>query len=221
MNFRIKSFDEYEAKYAESVENPEAFWSSIAQQYDWTKPWDKVFSWDFRKPDVKWFEGGELNITTNCLDRHLKNRADKTAIIWEPNDPSDEVLRLSYTELHAEVCKMANVLKAKGARKGDRICFYMPMIPELAIGVLACARIGAIHSVVFAGFSATALADRINDATCKMVLTSDEIKRGAKVMPCKKVVDDALENCPCVEAVFVAKSTGNSVSMTEGRDFDL
>jgi len=221
MNFRIKSFDEYEAKYAESVENPEAFWSSIAQQYDWTKPWDKVFSWDFRKPDVKWFEGGELNITTNCLDRHLKNRADKTAIIWEPNNPSDEVLRLSYTELHAEVCKMANVLKAKGARKGDRICFYMPMIPELAIGVLACARIGAIHSVVFAGFSATALADRINDATCKMVLTSDEIKRGAKVMPCKKVVDDALENCPCVEAVFVAKSTGNSVSMTEGRDFDL
>ena len=221
MNFRIQSFDEYKVQYAESVKNPEDFWSSVAQHYDWTKPWETVCNWDFRKPNIKWFDGGELNITSNCLDRHLATRGDKTAIIWEPNDPSDKSLRLSYSELHAEVCKMANVLKAKGAQKGDRICFYMPMIPELAIGVLACARIGAIHSVVFAGFSATALADRINDASCKMVLTSDEIKRGAKVMPCKEVVDDALEKCPCVETVFVAKSTGNSVSMTEGRDFDL
>lgn len=221
MNFRIKSFDEYKAKYAESVENPEAFWSSVAEQYNWTKPWDNVCSWDFRKPDVKWFEGAELNITQNCLDRHLETRGDKTAIIWEPNNPNDEVVKYTYKELHAEVCTLANVMKDKGAQKGDRICFYMPMIPELAIGVLACARIGAIHSVVFAGFSATALADRINDATCKMVLTSDEIKRGAKEIPAKNVVDDALENCPSVETVLVAKSTGNPVNMMSGRDYDL
>lgn len=221
MNFRIKSFDEYKAKYAESVENPEAFWSSVAEQYNWTKPWDNVCSWDFRKPDVKWFEGAELNITQNCLDRHLETRGDKTAIIWEPNNPNDEVVKYTYKELHAEVCKLANVMKDKGAQKGDRICFYMPMIPELAIGVLACARIGAIHSVVFAGFSATALADRINDATCKMVLTSDEIKRGAKEIPAKNVVDDALENCPSVETVLVAKSTGNPVNIMSGRDYDL
>lgn len=221
MNFRIRSFDEYKQKYAESVENPDAFWADVASQYQWQKPWDKVVDWDFRGPDVKWYEGAQLNITENCLDRHLATRGDKTAIIWEPNNPNDEVRTYTYKELHAEVCKLANVLKSKGAQKGDRICFYMPMIPELAIGVLACARIGAIHSVVFAGFSATALADRINDATCKMVLTSDEIKRGAKEIPAKAVVDQALESCPCVETVLVATSTGKDVPMTEGRDIRL
>jgi acetyl-CoA synthetase len=221
MNFRINSFEGYQSTYKKSVEDPEGFWDEIASEYQWKKKWDKTLTWDFKKPDVRWFEGGQLNITENCLDRHLAESGDKTALIWEPNNPEDATVKFTYKELHEAVCQMANVLQKNGVVKGDRLCFYMPMIPELAIGVLACARIGAIHSVVFAGFSATALADRINDATCKMVLTSDEIKRGSKVMDAKKVVDEALAKCPCVETVLVAKSTGNEVPMEVGRDLWL
>jgi acetyl-CoA synthetase len=217
-DYRISSFAEYKTTYQRSIEDPEGFWADIASNFVWKKPWDIVLQWDFKKPDIRWFEGAQLNITENCLDRHAATQGDKVALIWEPNDPNDVVIKLTYSELLDEVCKMANVLKSHGAKKGDRLCFYMPMIPELAIGVLACARIGAIHSVVFAGFSANALADRINDATCSMVITSDEIKRGSKIIPAKRVVDDALSNCPSVKTVFVARSTGGEVPMMAGRD---
>lgn len=218
MKYQISTFEEYKEKYKQSVDHPEAFWDEVAGEFQWHKKWGKTLEWDFDKPDVKWFLEGKLNITENCLDRHLENRGDKTALIWEPNDPQDEVKKYTYKELHAEVCKMANVLKKFGIEKGDRICFYMPMIPELTISVLACARVGAIHSVVFAGFSSSALSDRINDATCKMVITADEIKRGKKRIPCKAIVDEALETCTSVETVLVAKSTGADISIKEGRD---
>ena len=216
--YRINSFEEYQQQYQKSIEEPETFWAEIAQNFSWRKPWDKVLEWNFDGPDIKWFHGAQLNITENCLDRHLEERGDKTAIIWEPNDPNAPGRSLTYRELHTEVCKMANVLKANGAVKGDRICLYMPMIPELAIAVLACARIGAIHSVVFAGFSSSALAQRINDATCKLVLTADGINRGAKAIPAKAVVDEAVKNCPSVETVLVAKCTDLNIEMTDGRD---
>ena len=213
MTLQIKSLAEYKEAYQKSVDNPEAFWEEQANTFTWRKKWDKTLAWDFKGPDVKWFIGGKLNITENCLDRHLETRGDQTAILWEPNDPSQEARAYTYKELHAEVCRAANALKAKGIQKGDRVCFYMPMVPELAIGVLACARIGAIHSVVFAGFSASALADRINDATCKMVICSDHNHRGAKNIPVKKVVDDALAmGCPSIETVLVHKNTGDEVA---------
>jgi acetyl-CoA synthetase len=218
MSYQIQSFEEYQKTYAESVANPESFWAGIAEEFSWMKKWDRVVDWEFQTPEFKWFEGAELNITVNCLDRHLKSRGDKVAILWEPNDPADATVSITYKELHGHVCKMANVLKSNGVKKGDRICLYMPMIPELAVAVLACARIGAIHSVVFAGFSANALADRINDATCKVVITGDEIKRGGKQIPAKTVVDEALKSCPCVETVLVARSTGNTIPMTDNRD---
>lgn len=219
MTLQIKTLDEYKSAWKNSVENPEAFWEAQAETFTWQKKWDKVLEWDFRKPDVKWFIGGKMNITENCLDRHLETRGDQTAILWEPNDPTQPHKTFTYKELHAEVCKTANALKENGIGKGDRVCFYMPMVAELAIGVLACARIGAIHSVVFAGFSASALADRIKDATCKMVICSDYNNRGTKNIPVKKVVDDALAmGCESIETVLVHKNTGGEVVWNEKVD---
>lgn len=219
MTTRIQSFSEYKEVYARSVADPEGFWAEQADTFTWHKKWDQVLKWNFKEPDVKWFLGGKLNITENCLDRHLETRGDQRAIIWEPNDPNTPVKEYTYRELYHEVCTMANMLKAHGIEKGDRVCFYMPMVPELAILVLACARVGAVHSVVFAGFSASALADRINDATCKMVICSDGNNRGAKQIPVKAVVDEALQNTPSIETVLVHRGTGQDVNWTEGRDF--
>ena len=217
--YHIKNLEEYFQIYRKSVRHPELFWEEIAEEnFVWRKRWDKVLSWDFSKPEVRWFEGAKLNITENCLDRHLQTRGSKTAILFEPNNPEEPAQHISYIELHKRVCQFANVLKEKGIGKGDRVCIYLPMIPELAVSVLACARIGAVHSVVFAGFSATALATRINDADCKMVITSDGSYRGAKTIDLKAIVDVALESCPCVENVLVAKRINSSIDMKEGRD---
>ena len=219
MTLQIKTLDEYKEVYQRSVQDPEGFWAEQAETFQWRKKWDQVLKWDFKGPDVNWFVGGKLNITENCLDRHLESRGDQVAILWEPNDPKDEVKSYTYKELHAAVCKTANALKANGIGKGDRVCFYMPMVPELAIGVLACARIGAIHSVVFAGFSATALADRIKDASCKMVICSDYNSRGAKNIAVKAVVDDALAlGCESIETVLVHKNTGGDIQWNDKLD---
>ena len=218
-NYHIKQFEEYFQVYRKSVRNPEQFWEEIAEEhFVWRRKWDNVLSWDFKKPEVKWFEGAQLNITENCLDRHLPTKGDKTAIIFEPNDPNAEAEHISYKHLHERVCKFANVLKEKGIGKGDRVCIYLPMIPELAISVLACARIGAIHSVVFAGFSATALSTRINDCDAKMVITSDGSYRGAKTIDLKGIVDEALDDCPNVNSVLVAKRINSDINMKAGRD---
>ena len=218
MSFQINSFEDYQKQYQQSVENPEQFWANIADTFTWRKKWDNVLEWNFDDPKVKWYVNGKLNITENCLDRHLETIGNQTAIIWEPNNPKDETIRLSYKELHQKVGEFANVLKNNGAKKGDRICLYMPMVPELAIAILACARIGAIHSVVFAGFSAKALADRINDASCNIVLCSDEAYRGSKIIPIKNVVDEALNTCPSVQKNIVLKRSGAAINMLEGRD---
>jgi acetyl-CoA synthetase len=219
MNLQIKNYEEYKAAYEYSVKDPEGFWAEVASSFHWYKKWDKVVDWEFRTPDVKWFLGGKTNITYNALDRHLEKRGNQAAIVWEPNDTKSPAVTYTYKQLHAEVCRMANALKALGVKKGDRVCFYLPMVPELAIGTLACARIGAVHSIVFAGFSAQSLADRINDATCKIVICSDYNARGAKNIPVKSVVDDALSmGCPSVEKVLVLKHTGQQVNWTEGRD---
>ena len=176
--FEITTYKEYQDSYENAKNNPERFWDDIASHYQWQKKWSKTLNWDFKGPKISWFEDGKLNITENCLDRHLKKDGESTALIWEPNNPKEPELRMSYYELHSAVCRFANVLKSRGIKKGDRVAIYMPMIPELTIGVLACARIGAIHSVVFAGFSSQALTDRINDSTCCAVLTSDGMYRG-------------------------------------------
>ncbi|NQY07983.1 MAG: acetate--CoA ligase [Flavobacteriales bacterium] len=215
---KIDSLDEYHEEYKKSVDNPEKFWAEKADTFVWRKKWDNVLDWNFEEPKIRWFEGGRLNITENCLDRHLAERGNETAIIWEPNNPSDNALTFTYKELHSEVCKFANVLKNLGGKKGDRICIYMPMVPELAFAVLACARIGAIHSVVFAGFSAKSLSDRINDADCNIVLTADGAYRGAKSIPLKSVVDDALEACPTIKTSLILKRTGEEVTMNPDRD---
>lgn len=208
MTYQIKDLEDYKATYQRSVDDPEGFWAEQAESFSWHKKWDKVLSWDFNGPDIRWFEGGSLNITENCLDRHIAERGDQTAILWEPNDPSEEAKHISYSELLAEVCKCANALKELGVKKGDRIVFYMPMVPELAVGVLACARIGAVHSVVFAGFSAQALADRVDDAEAKMIICSDYNNRGAKHIPVKQVVDDAMDiGCNSVEHVLVHRNS--------------
>jgi len=221
-NYHIKHLEEYFQVYRKSVRNPEAFWEEIAEEhFSWRKKWDRVLRWDFRKPEVAWFEGARLNITENCIDRHLPTRAEKTALLFEPNDPVEAAQHITYRELYERVCKMANVLKDQGIGKGDRVCIYLPMIPELAVAVLACARIGAIHSVVFAGFSASALATRINDCDCQMVITSDGSYRGAKTIDLKGIVDAALEQCPGVDKVLVVKRTGGEVHMEEGRDLWL
>ncbi|NKI32036.1 acetate--CoA ligase [Croceivirga thetidis] len=218
-NYHIKHLEEYFQVYRKSVRNPESFWEEIAEEhFVWRKRWDKVLDWDFTKPEIKWFEGAKLNITENCIDRHLHIRGDKTAILFEPNDPNENAQHITYNQLHARVSQFANVLKSKGIQKGDRVVIYLPMIPELAISVLACARIGAIHSVVFAGFSATALATRINDCEAKMVLTSDGSYRGSKTIDLKGIVDEALINCPGVEKVLVAKRINSDIHMESGRD---
>jgi len=215
---KITSFDEYQETYKRSVENPEEFWADIAGNFQWRKPWIKVLDWNFTDPKVKWFIGGKLNITENCLDRHLDKLGDKPAIIWEPNDPTEDHRILTYSQLHEKVCEFANVLKNNGAKKGDRICIYMPMVPELAIAVLACARIGAIHSVVFGGFSAQSIADRIQDAQCNIVITADGGFRGTKEIPLKNVIDDALVQCPSVKRVIVLTRSRTPISMIKGRD---
>jgi len=214
----FRNSDDYLAAYQSSVDNPELFWADIASHLKWQKPWDKVLEWDFIKPEVKWFVGGKLNITENCLDRHLESRGDHTALIWEANEPKEKAKKYTYRQLHAEVCKFANVLKKNGIVKGDRVCLYMPMIPELAIATLACARIGAIHSVVFAGFSAQSVADRINDSNCKMVITSDGLNRGAKQMSLKRLVDEALEQTASVKKVIVFNHLDWDPEMKSGRD---
>jgi acetyl-CoA synthetase len=218
-NYHIKTLEEYHLAYRRSVQDPESFWAKIAEEnFVWHKPWDTVLNWDFTKPEVSWFEGAQLNITENCIDRHLSTHGDKTAILFEPNDPNKEAQYITYKQLHARVCEFANVLKDKGVQKGDRVCIYLPMIPELAISVLACARIGAIHSVVFAGFSATALSTRINDCDCKMVITSDGSFRGNRTINLKGIVDEALEKCAGVESVLVLKRIYSEVNMKDERD---
>jgi len=218
-NYHIKHLEEYYQVYRKSIREPENFWEEVAEEhFMWRKKWDNVLSWDFSKPEVKWFEGAKLNITENCIDRHLATRGDKTAILFEPNNPNEEAQHISYKALHIKVNKFANVLKNQGIQKGDRVCIYLPMIPELAVSVLACARIGAIHSVVFAGFSATALSTRINDSDCKMVITSDGSYRGAKTIDLKGIVDEALKECSGVNSVLVAKRIHSEINMKDGRD---
>ncbi|MDP5077589.1 MAG: AMP-binding protein, partial [Nonlabens sp.] len=203
-NYHIKHLEEYWQVYRKSIRNPESFWEEVAEEHFlWRKRWNEVLSWDFKKPEVKWYDGAMLNITENCIDRHLATRAHKTAILFEPNDPSEAAQHITYKELHERVNRFANVLKERGIVKGDRVCIYLPMIPELAIALLACARIGAIHSVVFAGFSASAVATRINDCDCKMVICSDGSYRGNKSIDVKGIVDTALKDCPGVTEVLV------------------
>lgn len=214
----IRSFQDYQEQYKRSVEQPEAFWAEIAGSFVWRKKWGKVLEWDFHKPEVKWFIGGKLNVTENCIDRHLASRGDQTAIIWEPNDPRDNAIKITYRQLYEEVCRTANMLKSIGVKKGDRVCIYLPMIPQLAYTILACARIGAVHSVVFAGFSARSLVDRITDAQCEVVVTADGGFRGEKTINLKGIIDEALEKCPQVKRVIVYKHTMAQVAMKEGRD---
>ncbi len=216
--YQIGSLEEYHSAYRKSIEDPEGFWGEIASHFQWRKKWDKVLDWNFTEPKINWFLGARLNITENCLDRHLVERADTPAIIWEPNDPSEQSRTITYRELHHKVCQFANVLKNNQVKKGDRVCIYMPMVPELAIAILACARIGAIHSVVFGGFSAQSISDRIQDAQCALVITADGGFRGNKEIPLKSVIDNALIACPSVKKVIVLSRTRIPVSMISGRD---
>lgn len=218
-NYHIKHLEEYYKIYRKSVREPEAFWEKIAEEnFTWYKKWDNVLEWDFKKPEIKWYQGAKLNITENCIDRHLSTKGNKTAILFEPNNPGEETQHITYNQLHERVNRFANVLKNEGIKKGDRVCIYLPMIPDLAVSVLACARIGAIHSVVFAGFSATALSTRINDSDCKIVITSDGSYRGNKSIDLKGIVDEALNDCASVNSVLVAKRINSEVTMKEGRD---
>ena len=220
MNLRIKSFEEYQDKYRESVENPEQFWAKIAATFDWKKPWDSVLNWNFEEPKISWFEGAQLNITENLLDRHLESRGEQVAFLWEPNNPDDQQKSITYKELYHEVCRLSNGLRELGVQKGDRICIYMPMVLESVVAILACARIGAVHSIVFAGFSSSALADRINDAEAKVVITSDGLNRGAKQVDLKNMVDEALLQCSSIEYSIVLDCIHSDPNMTEGRDLD-
>ncbi|MGI0108003.1 acetate--CoA ligase [Salinimicrobium sp. WS361] len=217
-NLQLRTFADYKKAYKKSIKDPEAFWDEVASTFTWQKKWDKTLEWDFKKPEVKWFQGGKLNITENCLDRHLDTLGNKTAIIWEPNDPDEESRYITYRQLFVKVSRFANVLKNNGIKKGDRVCLYMPMIPELAIAMLACARIGAVHSIVFAGFSSSAIARRINDSDCKMLITANEVYRGSKKVNLKEMCDKALEETPGVETVIVYRRTVEPTPMKEGRD---
>ncbi len=218
MSDRIHTLGGYIHEYQRSVHQPELFWSGIADSFHWKKRWDKVVEWNFEEPKIEWFKGAKLNITENILERHLFTSGDRPAIIWEPNEPGDEHQTITYRQLYHKVNQFANAMKSEGIKKGDRVIIYMPMVPEAAVAMLACARIGAVHSVVFAGFSSSALADRINDCKAKMVLTSDGNYRGAKSISVKSVVDEALENTETIEKVIVFKRTGQSTSMKAGRD---
>ena len=215
---KISSFSEYQQQYKQSLKDPEEFWADIASNFKWQKKWDEVLDWDFKSAKTSWFKGAKLNITENCIDRHLKDKADKIAIIWESNNPEEETVNITYSQLHERVGRAAQMLKNNGVKKGDRVCLYMPMVPELAISVLACARIGAIHSVVFAGFSAKALADRINDADAKILITADFGLRGNKLTPLKQIADEALEKCSTIEKNIVFRRLDGNVNMQEGRD---
>ncbi|HUH35884.1 MAG TPA: acetate--CoA ligase [Moheibacter sp.] len=220
--YNIENLEDYIKIYNHSVKNPEEFWGTLADEnFIWYQKWDKVLHNDMLNGEVRWFENGKLNITKNCIDRHLNKRGDKTAILFEPNDPNEAAEHITYNDLYERVCKMANVLKDQGIKKGDRVCIYLPMIPELPVALLACARIGAIHSVVFAGFSAKSLATRINDSDCKLVITSDGGFRGNKTIDLKGIVDEALMECPSVEKVLVAERTQTQVQMKENRDYWL
>jgi len=220
--YNISTKDQYNSIYQDSVNNPEDFWSDIASKnFVWKNKWDTILEWDFNKAKVEWFKGAKLNITENCLDRHLKNNSNKTAIIFEPNNPNESAEKITYKTLFERVCRMSNVLKEKGVKKGDRVLIYLPMIPELAISVLACARIGAVHSVVFAGFSANALATRINDCESTIVITSDGSFRGEKTIDLKGIVDDALSECEIVDTVLVVNRTNSKINLVDGRDFLL
>ena len=217
--YKIDNLEQYFKHYNKSIREPRKFWGKVASEnFTWYQEWEKVIEFDMATAKIEWFVGAKVNIVKNCIDRHLVRKGEKTAIIFEPNDPSEEAKHISYNELHERVSKFANVLREQGIGKGDRVCIYLPMIPELAVATLACARIGAIHSVVFAGFSASAVAARINDSECKMVITSDGGYRGNKTIDLKGIIDDALENCPCVEKVLVAKRTNSDISMKAGRD---
>lgn len=216
--YQIKSIEDYQQAYQQSVIDPEGFWANVADHFYWRRKWDKVLDWNFKDPEIKWFTGAKLNITENCLDRHLGTLGNRPAIIWEPNDPEEHHRIITYRDLYNKVCQFANVLKNNGVKKGDRVCIYMGMIPELAIAILACARIGAVHSVVFGGFSAQSIADRIQDAQCSLVITCDGAYRGAKDIPLKSVMDDALMACPSVKKVIVCTRTRTPVSMLKGRD---
>ncbi|MEO6917209.1 MAG: acetate--CoA ligase [Chitinophagaceae bacterium] len=215
---QIRSFDHYKEVYQQSIDKPEEFWGNIAEEFTWKRKWDKVLDWNFSDPDIKWFQGGKLNITENCLDRHLETSGDKPALIWEANDPSEASRTITYRELHQKVNQIAQVLKNNGVKKGDRVCIYMGMIPELAIAVLACARIGAIHSVIFGGFSAQSISDRLQDAKAECIITCDGAHRGNKVISLKAVIDDALVSCGFVKRVIVCTRTNTPVSMIKGRD---
>ena len=216
--FQIRSFEEYHEHYKKSVEDPEGFWASVAENFHWRKKWDRVLDWNFTEPKVEWFRGARLNITENCIDRHLKTMADKPAIIWEPNNPEDRVRVVTYARLHKRVCQVAQMLVNNGVKKGDRVCIYMGMVPELAYAVLGCARIGAIHSVIFGGFSAQSIADRLDDAQAGFIITCDGAYRGGKDIPLKAVIDDALIGNKTVKRVIVYTRTRTPVSMIKGRD---
>lgn len=218
-SYSIKSLEQYFKVYRKSIRKPKKFWAKIAENnFTWYRKWDKVLEFDMEKAEFIWFKNAKLNITKNCIDRHLANRGDENAIIFEPNDPDEPARYYTYSQLYAEVSKMANVLREQGVQKGDRVCIYLPMVPELAFSVLACARIGAIHSVVFAGFSSNALATRINDCTCKLIITADGGYRGTKTIDLKRIVDEALVKSPSIERVLVVKRTGQEIDMKEGRD---
>ncbi|WP_196893466.1 acetate--CoA ligase [Aureivirga marina] len=214
----ITTAQQYVDVYNKSVKSPEVFWAEIAEDFYWHQKWDTVLEWDFRKPEIKWFQGGKLNISENCLDRQLEKNADKIAFYWEPNNPFEESRTLTYKELHEEVCKFSNVLKKNNIKKGDKVCIYMPMLPELAIAMLACARIGAVHSIVFAGFSSEALATRINDASCKMLITADGSYRGTKKIELKEICDVALDKCETIDTMIVFNRTSEETKMQNGRD---
>ncbi|MBI2279471.1 MAG: acetate--CoA ligase [Bacteroidetes bacterium] len=218
MKFEINSYQDYQKEYQKSVINPEGFWAEKANEFIWRKKWNNVLSWNFTEPTIKWFEGGKLNITENCLDRHLQERGNKIAYIWEPNNPNEKNIKITYFELYTKVCRFANVLKNNGIKKGDRVCMYMPMIPELVVSMLACARIGAIHSVVYAGFSSDALANRIQDTQSKLLITSNGAYRGTKQIKIKTIVDEALKKCESIKKVIVVKRTDENISMLTGRD---
>ena len=216
--FQITSLEEYKIAYKKSIDNPDAFWSEVASHFHWRKKWDKTLEWNFKEPNVKWFLNGKLNITENCIDRHLKALGDQPAIIWEPNNPEERVRTVTYNRLHKRVCQFAQVLKNNGVKRGDRVCIYMGMVPELAYAVLGCARIGAIHSVIFGGFSAQSIADRLEDAKAEFIVTCDGAFRGEKVIPLKSVIDDALIGNKTVKRVIVYTRTRTPVSMIKGRD---
>src|SRR6186713_844104 len=216
--YQIKSQEQYEMAYRVSVNQPEEFWASVADNFLWRKKWDKVLEWNFKEPNVKWFQGGKLNITENCIDRHLKTMGEKPAFIWEPNDPNDRVRVVTYNRLHKRVCQVAQMLRNNGVKKGDRVCIYMGMVPELVYAILGCARIGAIHSVIFGGFSAQSIADRLEDAKAEFIVTCDGAYRGGKDIPLKSVIDDALIGNKTIKRVIVCTRTRTPVSMIKGRD---